>query len=117
MAILRDEPATNKHIFNIGNPANVCSIEELAFKVQKSFSEVTGKALRTLPPPEYVNATEYYGIGFQDITHRRPDISKAKSLLQWNPNIPIEVSIRSAVEYFVQSNTGTPSIEKSDKRA
>ncbi len=104
MAILTNEDATNARIFNIGNPDDVCSIARLAELTLNAFCEVTGKSPSDLPGIEVTSAEDYYGKdkGYQDVVHRVPDISLAKKLLDWQPSIPLESSVRSGVEYFVK---------------
>lgn len=103
MAILNDEHASNGRIFNIGNPHDVCTIARLAELTLTAFCEVMGRSRDTLPSIEQVSAEAYYGkdVGYQDIFHRVPDITLAKQYLNWEPSVPLEISIRNGVEYFV----------------
>jgi UDP-glucuronate decarboxylase len=70
---------------NIGNPGEF-SILELAEKVIR----MTGSTSKLifLPLPE------------DDPTQRRPDISKAKELLKWEPKIELEEGLQKTIDYF-----------------
>ncbi|MHC4214281.1 MAG: bifunctional UDP-4-keto-pentose/UDP-xylose synthase, partial [Planctomycetota bacterium] len=95
MCILVREEASNHRIFNIGNPNNVMTIVELAKTVRALYEEVGGPQ----PEPVIVEENDYYGDGFQDIAHRVPDIDLARTLLDWNPSVTIEESLRTVINY------------------
>ena len=70
---------------NIGNPSEFTILEcaELVLKVTGSKSNI-----RYEPLPQ------------DDPKQRRPDISKAKTLLGWEPKIDLETGLRKSLEYF-----------------
>jgi len=70
---------------NLGNPSEV-SILELAEKVR----QVTGSASRVVfrPLPE------------GDPKRRCPDISKARQVLGWEPQVSLEEGLQRTLEYF-----------------
>jgi len=35
-----------------------------------------------------------------DPRHRKPDISLAKSLLNWEPSVPLEEGLKKTIQYF-----------------
>lgn len=70
---------------NIGNPGEF-TIRELAEKVVEMVGADAELAFRDLP----VN----------DPMQRKPDIAKAKSLLGWEPTIPLEQGLEKTIEYF-----------------
>jgi dTDP-glucose 4,6-dehydratase len=72
---------------NIGNPREltVREIAELILKITGSSSKVEQRPLPADDPKV-----------------RRPDISRAKSLLGWEPQIVLEDGIRKTIEYFRQ---------------
>jgi len=81
--------ASNEHLpTNIGNPGEF-TILECAQMVQK----VTGSTakIRFAPMPE------------DDPKQRRPDISKAKALLGWEPKIDLETGLKLSLPYFQQA--------------
>ena len=70
---------------NLGNPHEFTMFElaELVIRLTKSQSKITFK-----PLPE------------DDPKQRQPDISSAKNLLNWTPNIELENGIKLTIEYF-----------------
>ena len=107
MKILENKDNLCKNeIINIGNPQNECSVKELAFLLKKIFKS----------HPEHVNDAEYseimeipsetyYGKGYQDIYSRKPNIEKAKRLLQWEPEIELEDALVRTLHSFLEENT------------
>jgi len=72
-------------VINIGNPQEI-SIAELAILIKKltnSSSQIT-----------------YLPIEQDDPKKRKPDISKAKQLLEWNPKISLKEGLIKTIEYF-----------------
>ncbi len=72
-------------IANIGNPREltVLQVAEMVKRLTNSKSKIVFK-----PLPK------------DDPVRRRPDISKAKRLLGWEPKIPIEQGLLETIEYF-----------------
>jgi dTDP-glucose 4,6-dehydratase len=70
---------------NLGNPAEM-TILEFAQCIQKLMGLDTGLVREPLPE--------------DDPRKRRPDISKAKRLLQWEPKVALEDGLRETIEYF-----------------
>ena len=80
-----DSPAEITGPVNIGNP-NEFTIKELAEHVLK----LTGSksSLTYLPLPS------------DDPKRRKPDISRAKELLDWEPSILLEEGLAKTIAYF-----------------
>jgi UDP-glucuronate decarboxylase len=70
---------------NIGNPGEF-TILELAEKV----IELTGSKSRIVKEP----------LPSDDPKQRRPDISKAKKILNWEPSVNLEDGLKKTIEYF-----------------
>ena len=70
---------------NLGNPEEF-SIRELADKVMALINTPSAISHRPLPP--------------DDPGRRRPDISKARELLGWQPAVPLEQGLRETIPYF-----------------
>ncbi|XP_076044465.1 UDP-xylose synthase [Oratosquilla oratoria] len=70
---------------NLGNP-DEHTIEEFARKIQKI---VGGKSKIV-----HMNAME------DDPQRRKPDITRAKTYLNWEPMVPLEVGLQKTMEYF-----------------
>jgi UDP-glucuronate decarboxylase len=71
---------------NIGNPIEF-TIRELAEKVLAAIPSSTSRVV-TMPLPA------------DDPTQRKPDISYAKSALDWSPTVPIEEGLPLTIAYF-----------------
>ena len=71
--------------FNIGNPDEF-SVLELA----KTVLEMTGST----------SAVEYRPMPIDDPTQRQPDISAARSVLGWEPTVPLRDGLPRVIEYF-----------------
>jgi UDP-glucuronate decarboxylase len=70
---------------NIGNPVET-TVAELADKI----IDLTGSRSKIERRPLPVD----------DPTQRCPDISRAKSLLGWEPKVPLETGLKKTIEYF-----------------
>ena len=70
---------------NLGNPGEF-TMKELADEVAKA----TGKsiAIKYMPMPQ------------DDPKQRRPDITRAKTLLNWTPTVPLTEGLKKTVAYF-----------------
>jgi dTDP-glucose 4,6-dehydratase len=86
--ILRLSKSSEHLPINIGNPTEF-TILECATRVLA----VTGSKsqIRYEPLPQ------------DDPKQRRPDISKAKSLLDWEPKIDLETGLKMSLDYFRQA--------------
>lgn len=100
--IENDGNRCNGKIFNIGNPENEYSMEELAEILREKFSR---HPLRKHFPPDagiqYVEARAYYGNGYQDVQHRKPSIREARTILGWEPKVPFDRSVQQTLDYFL----------------
>ncbi|MDD2463074.1 MAG: bifunctional UDP-4-amino-4-deoxy-L-arabinose formyltransferase/UDP-glucuronic acid oxidase ArnA [Desulfobulbus sp.] len=92
----------NGQIFNIGNPDNEYSMQELAQILRQKFAD---HPLRAHFPPEggiqNIEARAYYGAGYQDVQHRRPSIRQARTVLGWEPKVSFEQSVSATLDYFL----------------
>lgn len=70
---------------NIGNP-NEISIRELIRILQTKIDTSSQITYRSLPE--------------DDPTNRRPDITKAKEVLKWHPEVELEEGIKKTIEYL-----------------
>lgn len=82
---LMETPDSITWPINIGNPDEF-SIKELADKV----IEITGSKSKITFEP----------LPADDPTQRKPDISKAKEILKWEPKIKLEEGLVKTIEYF-----------------
>ena len=74
---------------NIGNPQEL-TMNDLAQKI----IEISGSSSKVIfkPLPEH------------DPKVRKPDISRAKELLGWEPEVPLEEGLKKTIEWFRSSN-------------
>ena len=75
---------TNEPV-NIGNPHEV-TIEEIAQTIIRLIGSTSKIIYRPLP--------------VDDPRQRRPDITRARTLLGWEPKVGLEEGLRKAIEYF-----------------
>jgi dTDP-glucose 4,6-dehydratase len=79
---------------NLGNPEerNLLDLAQIVLRITKSDSE-----LKFLPLPE------------DDPKRRCPDITKARELLNWSPEVGIEEGIKRTAEWIASQNTANKS--------
>jgi nucleoside-diphosphate-sugar epimerase len=80
--IENEDNCADQQIFNIGNPYNELSIKDLAYNIvelAKGYDKIKPMAEKIAVAD--MNASEYYGKSYQDVTRRVPSIKKAESLL------------------------------------
>ena len=70
---------------NIGNPREltVLEIAKLVLELTRSSSQIT-----------------HHPLPADDPKVRRPDISRARTLLKWEPHVQLEDALRRTIEYF-----------------
>ncbi|EGT4253349.1 bifunctional UDP-4-amino-4-deoxy-L-arabinose formyltransferase/UDP-glucuronic acid oxidase ArnA [Citrobacter amalonaticus] len=94
----------DSEIINIGNPENEASIKELAEMLLESFDK---HPLRHHFPPfaglRVVESSSYYGKGYQDVEHRKPNIRNAKRCLDWEPAIDMRETVDETLDFFLRS--------------
>jgi dTDP-glucose 4,6-dehydratase len=85
--LLRLSESDEPYPVNLGNPVEM-SILEFANVIRTRFDRDLGIDFKPLPS--------------DDPKLRRPDITKAKQLLGWEPNVPLSEGIQRTIEYFQQ---------------
>jgi dTDP-glucose 4,6-dehydratase len=76
---------------NLGNPSEV-TILDFAKEVQAIVRELTGKEIPIVHKP----------LPADDPKQRRPDITRAKELLGWEPKVERAEGLRKTIRYFLQ---------------
>jgi dTDP-glucose 4,6-dehydratase len=86
--------STETRPVNIGSPA-----EKTVLEIATLVNQLTGNKapMRNLPLPE------------NDPKQRRPDISRAKSVLGWEPRTSLDTGLRECLEYFKRELAASPS--------
>jgi dTDP-glucose 4,6-dehydratase len=80
------DSSTNEPV-NIGNPHEI-TIEEIARTIMKLVGSTSRLVYRPLP--------------VDDPKQRRPDITRARTILGWEPKVGLEEGLLKTVEYFKQ---------------
>lgn len=93
----------DRQIFNIGNPANEVSIRQLAGMMRDIYRDEFLEDGGALSEIQDVSAKEFYGAGYEDSDRRIPDISKARSLLGWEPRYDLQETLRRTMAYYAGS--------------
>ncbi|MCF6174211.1 MAG: bifunctional UDP-4-amino-4-deoxy-L-arabinose formyltransferase/UDP-glucuronic acid oxidase ArnA [Victivallaceae bacterium] len=105
----------DSRIINIGNPDNEASIKSMAETLVGKFDN---HPLRDKFPPfagyMIVESGAFYGKGYQDVQHRTPSIKNAKRLLDWTPEIELEQSIETTLNFFIQEACASGEFELND---
>jgi UDP-apiose/xylose synthase len=90
-----------RQIFNVGSPGNEVSIRGLAELMREIY--LTKLAPPGARPPTIVDvsAREFYGPGYDDSDRRIPDISKARTLLGWEPRHDLRQTLERTMSHYV----------------
>ncbi len=91
----------NQQIFNIGHPGNEVSIRQLAEFMLEIYREKFAKPGDRMPDIVEVSGEEFYGEGYDDSDRRIPDITKARTLLGWEPRWGIREMLEETMRYYV----------------
>jgi len=90
LALAAEEKASGE-VFNVGNNSEISILElaELIVSLTKSESRI-----------EFVPYEQAYERGFEDIQRGTPDLTKAKQLVGYEPEVGLEEALRRTIEYF-----------------
>lgn len=91
----------DRQIFNIGHPGNEVRISELAELMREIYMEKFARPGSR--PAEIVEQSgeDFYGKGYDDSDRRIPDITKARTLLGWEPRWALRPMLEATMEYYV----------------
>ncbi len=92
---------TSRKAFNIGNPANECSVEQLAHLMRDLYRENFWDGEAELPRIISVPGEEFYGRGYEDCDRRIPDISRVRELTGWEPKWELRDLLKETMAAFV----------------
>ena len=90
--LLRLSESGERYPVNLGNPTEM-TILEFANRIRERFDNKVGLDYRPLPS--------------DDPKIRRPDISKAKAVLGWEPFVSLEEGLTITIDYFKHKVNGT----------
>ena len=91
MIKLMNNKKAEGQIFNIGNDLEI-SIEELAKKIK----QMTNSRSKI----EYIDYEEAYEEGFEDMRHRKPDLTKVKACIDFKPKFDLDQILQRIITYF-----------------
>ena len=89
--------------FNVGSPDNETSIRGLAALMREIYAAELGEPLSAMPEPIDVPAHEFYGEGYDDSDRRIPDIAKARTLLGWEPRVPLRETVARTMRHYLDA--------------
>jgi len=90
---------------SIGEVFNIGGVEEI------TISELANKIIELTKSKSKVIFTPYkdaYGLGFEDMQRRVPNLNKIKSTINWVPKINLDQIIQDVAKYEIQRNLGHP---------
>ncbi len=88
-------PAARGRVFNIGSTAEI-TVAELAQLVVSA----TGSRSPVVTTPY----EEVYGERFEDVRHRAPDISLAREVLAWEPEVPLAEGLKRTIAWWAEES-------------
>ena len=88
-------PASLGRVFNIGSDVET-TLNDLA----RTIIELTGSSSTI----EHVSHESVFGPRFEDPARRRPDITRARSELGWEPEVPLADGLRRTLEWWSTAN-------------
>lgn len=91
----------DRQIFNIGSPYNEISIRQMAETMREIYNEKFREGSEGTAEIVSVTGNEFYGEGYDDSDRRIPDITKARTLLAWEPKWNIRDTIETTMRYHV----------------
>jgi UDP-apiose/xylose synthase len=92
----------DRHIINIGSPFNEISIRQMAEMMREIYAQKFRDKGTRLPDIVSVTGDEFYGEGYDDSDRRIPDITKARTLLGWEPVWNVRDTIETTMRHHVE---------------
>lgn len=98
----KDNAAHNK-IFNIGNPDENISIRQLAEMLVAQIGEHFPKYADNAKAVQLVDvdAKQYFGEGYQDVSLRVPAIKHARESLGWQPVVNMSAGLKKTLDFYL----------------
>jgi UDP-apiose/xylose synthase len=102
--------ACDRQIFNIGSPYNELSIRQMAEIMRDTYAQKFREGDQPLAEIISVTGEEFYGEGYDDSDRRIPDITKARTLLGWEPKWSLRDTIEATMKFHVDEYRKNPSL-------
>jgi nucleoside-diphosphate-sugar epimerase len=93
--ILLNKDASNKKIFNIGNPWNNLSVRDVAVLLIDRMKE---RGIIENAEIKVKSSGDFYGSGYQDVTSRVPSINAIGNALGWTPKYSFPESLENILD-------------------
>jgi UDP-glucose 4-epimerase len=90
---ISEDDKTIANVFNIGNTTPI-SIKNLALH--------TIAMLNSKSEVKYLEYGDAYGVGFEDMQNRIPDISRIKDTIGWRPELDLDRIILDVAENILE---------------
>lgn len=98
---LLDQPACHGRVFNLGSDRPI-TIAQLA--------DLVKRVLRAEAPIKLVPYTDAYPRGFEDLRHRKPDLTRVRQAVGFAPSIALEDTIRDIAREIAAERADQPVI-------
>jgi UDP-apiose/xylose synthase len=92
----------DREIFNIGSPLNEVSIRGMAEMMREIYGAKYNEPGTPLSAMESIDGDTFYGAGYDDSDRRIPDITKARTLLGWEPKWRFRDLLEATMDYHIQ---------------
>ena len=100
------EGLANRQIFNIGNPNNDYTIRELAEMMISLARPGLENRWNSVSPTLIIESeNDFYGSGYQDVQHRRPNIEKTTRLLGWHPRVDMRDGLNRVISHYIADSS------------
>jgi UDP-glucose 4-epimerase len=88
-------PEAEGQVFNLGSTRETTILE---------LAETIKAALGSSSPIESTPYEEYYGPGFEDTRRRVPDVTRAREVLDWEPQVALEDGLAHTIEWWQKTH-------------
>ena len=88
-------PEAEGQVFNLGSTRETTIVE---------LAEMIKAALGSSSPIRTTSYEEYYGPGFEDTRRRVPDITRAREVLDWEPEVSLEDGLARTIEWWQKTH-------------
>jgi UDP-apiose/xylose synthase len=95
--------ACDRQVFNVGSPANETSIRQLAERMRSIFEKRFRRPGVARSEIVSVTAESFYGEGYEDSDRRIPNITKARTLLGWQPRYGLDEALERTMQFYVET--------------